>query len=151
MTPRRSLILSCTVNGLTPVLVLVSVFLTFRGHNAPGGGFAGGLVMSIAVILRFLADGPHALDRLRVDPVALIGTGLLLAVAVAVTPLLVGGDLLESAIWKWHVPAVGTVKLVSSALFDLGVYLVVVGVVLTAVVALVRADDTSAGLPGGHG
>ncbi|MCB1269851.1 MAG: hypothetical protein KDB31_00385, partial [Microthrixaceae bacterium] len=57
---RRSMILAETVNGLTPVLLAFSIFLTFRGHNAPGGGFAGGLVMAAAVILRYLASGPEA-------------------------------------------------------------------------------------------
>jgi multisubunit Na+/H+ antiporter MnhB subunit len=147
---RRSVILTTTANGLTPVLVLVSVYLTFRGHNAPGGGFAGGLVMSSAVVLRYLADGPDALRRLRLDPVALVGAGLLVSIVVAAVPLAVGGDVLESAIWTWQVPVIGRVKLVSSALFDVGVHLLVVGTVVTLVVAFVRADDGSERLPGGR-
>jgi multisubunit Na+/H+ antiporter MnhB subunit len=147
--PRRSVILSTTANGLTPVLLVVSVYLTFRGHNAPGGGFAGGLVMSTAVVLRYLAEGSAALDRLRLDPVALIGAGLLLAVLVAGAPLVVGGDLLESAIWEFKVPPGVKLKLVSSTLFDLGVHLLVVGTVVTLVVAFVRTSDTDPQLPGG--
>jgi multisubunit Na+/H+ antiporter MnhB subunit len=149
MTPRRSVILSTTANGLTPVLLVVSVYLTFRGHNAPGGGFSGGLVMSTAVVLRYLAEGSAALDRLRLDPVALIGAGLLLAVLVAGAPLVVGGDLLESAIWEVEVPPGVKLKLVSSTLFDLGVHLLVVGTVVTLVVAFVRTSDTDPQLPGG--
>jgi multicomponent Na+:H+ antiporter subunit A len=142
-TVRRSVILTTTANGLVPVLLLTSVYLTFRGHNAPGGGFAGGLVMATAVVLRYLADGPRSLDRLRVDPVSLIGIGLLMALAVAVAPLAVGGQLLESAIWKLDVPLLGTVKVVSSAGFDIGVHILVLGTVLTVVTAFVRADETS--------
>ena len=141
----RSVILSTTANGLIPVLLLVSVYLTFRGHNAPGGGFAGGLVMATAVVLRYLADGPRSMDRVRIDPVALIGVGLLISLAVAVAPLLVGGELLESAIWKLDLPVIGTVKVVSSAGFDIGVHVLVLGAVLTIVMAFVRADETSAG------
>jgi multisubunit Na+/H+ antiporter MnhB subunit len=153
-TVRRSVILTTTANGLVPVLLLVSVYLTFRGHNAPGGGFAGGLVMATAVVLRYLADGPRSLDRLRIDPVTLIGVGLLVALAVAVAPLARGGELLET-IWKLEVPLIGTVKVVSSAGFDIGVHILVLGTVLTVVTAFVRADETSVvadtGEPGGDG
>jgi len=142
-TVRRSVILTTTANGLVPVLLLVSVYLTFRGHNAPGGGFAGGLVMATAVVLRYLADGPRSLDRLRVDPVTLVGVGLLVALTVAVAPLARGGELLESTIWKLDVPLIGTVKVVSSAGFDIGVHILVLGTVLTVVTAFVRADETS--------
>lgn len=138
---RRSMILTETVNGLTPILLLFSVFLTFRGHNAPGGGFAGGLVMGAAVILRYLASGPAGVRSLRIDPIVLIGAGLLLAVGVGLTSLAVGESFLESAIWKFDVPLIGDVKLVSSALFDIGVHVLVVGVVMAILVAFVEADD----------
>lgn len=144
MTPRRSVILTTTANGLTPVLLVVSVYVTFRGHNAPGGGFAGGLVMAAAVVLRFLAEGRPALDRLRFDPIALVGAGLLVAIVVAAAPLAAGGDLLESATWRVDVPLVGEVKLVSSAIFDLGVHLLVVGTIVALVVAFAAADDDAA-------
>jgi multisubunit Na+/H+ antiporter MnhB subunit len=137
-------ILTATANGLTPVMVLVALALTFRGHNAPGGGFAGGLVMSSAVVLRYLADGPTALARLRFDPVVVTGLGLLVALATAIGPLLVGQPLLTSAIWKLHVPLIGTVKVVSSTFFDLGVFLVVLGVVTSVVLSLVEADQQDA-------
>jgi multicomponent Na+:H+ antiporter subunit A len=133
-------ILTATSNGLTPVLLLVSVFVTFRGHNAPGGGFAGGLIMSAAIVLRYLADGPRALTGLRIDPMVLVGTGLLIALTTAVVPLLAGEPLLESAIWKFDVPLVGEVKLVTSAFFDVGVHILVLGVITAIVLAFVRAD-----------
>ena len=142
---RRSVILTETVNGLTPVLLLFSIFLTLRGHNAPGGGFAGGLVMGSAVVLRFLASGPRGVRSLRIDPIVLIGTGLLLALGVGLTSLLVDGSFLESAIWKWHVPVLGDVKIVSSSLFDIGVHVLVVGVVMAIVVAFAEADDEMRG------
>ena len=140
---RASVILTVTANGLVPLLLLVSLYLTFRGHNAPGGGFAGGLVMASAVVVRYLADGPRSLDRLRPDPVSLIGLGLLIALAVAVVPLFAGGELLESAIWKVDVPVIGQVKVVSSAGFDIGVHVLVLGSVLAIVTAFVRADESS--------
>lgn len=142
---RRSVILTETVNGLTPVLLLFSIFLTLRGHNAPGGGFAGGLVMGSAVVLRYLASGPRGVRSLRVDPIVLIGTGLLIALGVGLTSLFIDGSFLESAIWKWHVPVVGDVKIVSSSLFDIGVHVLVVGVVMAITVAFAEADDEMRG------
>ena len=139
---RSSVILTVTANGLIPLLLLVSLYLTFRGHNAPGGGFAGGLVMASAVVVRYLADGPRSLDHVRPDPVSLIGLGLLISLVVAIAPLFVGGQLLESAIWKLDLPVIGQVKVVSSAGFDIGVHLLVLGAVLSIVTAFVRADES---------
>ena len=143
--PRRSVVLSETVNGITPVLLLFSIFLTLRGHNAPGGGFAGGLVMGSAVILRYLASGPRGVRSLRIDPIALIGAGLALALTVGITSLALDGSFLESAIWKFDVPVVGTLKIVSSSLFDIGVHVLVVGVVMSVIVAFAEADDEMGG------
>jgi len=142
---RRSVVLTQTVNGITPVLLLFSIFLTLRGHNAPGGGFAGGLVMGSAVVLRYLASGPRSVRSLRVDPIVLIGSGLVLALGVGLTSLVADASFLESAIWKWDVPAVGDVKIVSSSLFDIGVHVLVVGVVMAIIVAFAEADDEMRG------
>ena len=142
---RRSVVLTETVNGLTPVLVLFSIFLTLRGHNAPGGGFSGGLVMGSAVVLRYLAAGPRGLRSLRIDPIVLIGAGLLIAVTVGLTSLVADGSFLESAIWKFDVAVFGDVKIVSSSLFDIGVHVLVVGVVMAALVALAEAGDEMRG------
>jgi multisubunit Na+/H+ antiporter MnhB subunit len=116
---------------------MVSIYVSFRGHNAPGGGFAGGLITGCAFVLRFLAGGALQVRRSDiVRPDILIGVGLLLAVVTALTPVVLGDSLLESTIWKPEVPLIGEVKIVSSALFDLGVYFLVIGVVLSVLVAL---------------
>lgn len=138
---QRSVILTETVNGLTPILLLFSLFLTFRGHNDPGGGFAGGLVMGAAVILRYLASGTAGVRSLRVDPILLIGLGLGLAVVTGLGGLLSGNAFLESAIWHQQLPLIGEVKVVTSAFFDIGVHILVVGVVMSILVAFVEADD----------
>ena len=135
MIGRRSMILSEADRWLFPVVLMVSVYVTFRGHNAPGGGFAGGLVAGAAFVLRFLAGAPLG-ARAKVTPTQLIGTGLALSLLTALAPVLVGDALLESAIWYVDVPFVGEVKVVSSSLFDLGVYVLVIGVVLTVLLAL---------------
>jgi len=138
---RRSLILTETIRGLTPVLLLFSLYLTLRGHNAPGGGFAGGLVMASVVVLRYLGSGAEGVRSLRIDPMPLIGSGLMIAIAVGSASLARGGGFLQSAIWTLHPPLIGEVKVVSSSLFDIGVHVLVVGVVMAIVVAFVDADD----------
>lgn len=137
MIGRRSVILDEADRWLVPVILMVSVYVTFRGHNAPGGGFAGGLIAGAAFVLRFLAGGSSCIGRAPVRrPTAIVGVGLALSLCTAIAPLVVGDALLESTIWKVDVPLVGTVKLVSSAFFDLGVYVLVIGVVLTVLAAL---------------
>jgi multicomponent Na+:H+ antiporter subunit A len=133
---------------LGAVAALVSVYVTFRGHNAPGGGFAGGLILGAAFVLQFLAGrAPSLAGRPIRRPTALLGLGLLLAIGTAAAPLAVGGSPLESHIWTLAVPFVGDVKVVSSMFFDLGVYVVVVAVVLMVLLALgtggegLRGDD----------
>jgi multicomponent Na+:H+ antiporter subunit A len=78
---------------------------------------------------------------LRIDPIVLIGTGLLIAVGVGLTSLVVDGSFQESAIWKWDAPVLGEIKIVTSSLFDIGVHVLVVGVVMAVVVALAEAGD----------
>lgn len=137
MIGRRSEILDEADRWLFPVILLVSVYVALRGHNAPGGGFAGGLIAGAAFVLRFLSGGSLSVRRSTIArSTTLIGAGLFVAAATAIAPLVVGDALLESTIWKVDVPLIGTIKIVSSALFDIGVYLLVVGVVLAVLLAL---------------
>jgi multicomponent Na+:H+ antiporter subunit A len=134
---RRSEILDETDRVLFPVILLVSVYITFRGHNAPGGGFAGGLIAGAAFVLRFLAGGALKVRGSAIThPASFIGFGMLVAVGTAAAPLLFGDALLESTIWQPDVPGIGEVKIVSSSIFDVGVYFLVIGTVLAFLVAL---------------
>ena len=135
---RRSVILDELVDRwLSKAAVLVALYLTFRGHNAPGGGFAGGLVVGGVFVLQFLTGRePHLRHRPIRRPTALLGTGLLLALATTAAPLAVDATPLESHIWKLDVPLIGEVKVVSSMFFDLGVFLVVIAVVLMVLLSL---------------
>jgi multicomponent Na+:H+ antiporter subunit B len=109
-----------------PLLLLYGVFLLLRGHNDPGGGFAGGLVVAAAYSLSAFAFGAAAARRaLIVDPSRLIGVGLLLALGSGLLPVLVGKAFLTA---QWFAPDMG---LGTPLLFDLGVFFVVIGVVLT--------------------
>jgi multicomponent Na+:H+ antiporter subunit A len=142
---RPSVILAVSARALTPVLLLVSIYVTFRGHNAPGGGFAGGLIMGAAVVLRYLSEGIGGVDRMRLDPVWLIAGGLGLAVATTAAPLAFGANVMDSQLWDLHVPVIGDVHIVTAGFFDIGVHILVVGVVIAILLAFVRADAEATG------
>lgn len=139
MTGRRSVILELGVAAAGAPLLLFSVYLLAAGHNQPGGGFAGGLVAGVVVVLAWSAGGEDAVRSLvPIRSSALLGTGLSLSAGTGFVSLLAGGAFLESGYLEFSIPLVGTVKAVSALAFDAGVYLVVVGMTL----ALVRAIGT---------
>jgi multicomponent Na+:H+ antiporter subunit A len=128
---RRSVILEVITRILFHTIVVFSVYLLFSGHNEPGGGFAGGLVAGLALVLRYLAGGRYELgEAAPVDPGLLLGVGLLFSGGTGVVGLLLGAEVLQTAILETTLPVLGDVKLVTSLFFDIGVYLVVVGLVL---------------------
>jgi len=140
----RSAILDELVDRwLSKVAVLVAIYVTFRGHNAPGGGFAGGLIVGGVFVLQYLTGRePHIRFRTILHPTRLLGFGLLLALGTTVAPLFLGATPLESHIWKLDVPLIGEVKVVSSMFFDLGVFFVVVAVVLMILLSLGTRQST---------
>jgi multicomponent Na+:H+ antiporter subunit A len=128
---RRSVVLEVITRVLFHTILVFSVYLLFSGHNAPGGGFAGGLVAGLALVLRYLAGGRYELgEAAPVDPGLLLGAGLLFAGGTGVGGLLLGAEVLQTAILETTLPVLGHVKLVTSLFFDMGVYLIVVGLVL---------------------
>lgn len=130
-----SLILSVAVRSLLPLLLLFSVFLLIRGHNEPGGGFVGGLVAAAAFALYAIAEGVVKVRQtLRVDPRVLIGAGLFVALSSGLLSLLQGQPFMTGLWHKQAVPVLG--KLGTPVLFDTGVYLVVVGIILTIILTL---------------
>jgi multicomponent Na+:H+ antiporter subunit A len=127
----RSILLEVIVRILFHTIIVVSIYLLFAGHNGPGGGFAGGLVAGMALVMRYIAGGRWELGAAApADAGRLLGSGLLLAVGTAVLPLFFGMAPLESVVWEAEVPVLGHLELVSSTIFDVGVYLVVIGLVL---------------------
>lgn len=140
---------SLIFDTLAPVLVhlalVFALFLLFSGHNAPGGGFSGGLVASVGLVIGYLSRGPAVLHRFGVvTPEVMMGVGLAVA---AVTGL--GG-------WWWDdhlfatfktvvaVPLFGEVSFTSALPFDIGVFLVVLGLAASVV-------DSLGSEPGGEG
>jgi multicomponent Na+:H+ antiporter subunit B len=132
-----SLILRTAALFLLPLLLLFSVFLLVRGHHEPGGGFSGALVASAAFVLYRFAFGREEVRRvLPVDARALIGTGLLVAIAGGSAALFAGRPLMTGLWWQVPIPGVGALDLGTPLLFDLGVYLTVVGVALSIILPL---------------
>lgn len=128
---RRSVILEVVTRILFHTILVFSVFLLFSGHNEPGGGFAGGLVAGLALVLRYLAGGRYELgEAAPVDPGLLLGVGLLFSGGTGVVGLALGAEVLQTAILETTLPVLGDVKLVTSLFFDIGVYLIVVGLIL---------------------
>lgn len=132
LSPRnRSILIEVLVRLLFHPAIIVSVYLLFVGHNAPGGGFAGGLLAGLALVARYLAGGRYELgEAAPVDAGRLLGTGLLLAAGTAASSLLFGLTAFESTWFEADVPVLGHLSIGTSTLFDIGVYLVVVGLVL---------------------
>lgn len=128
---RRSIILEVVVRLVFHGLLILSVFLLLSGHNAPGGGFAAGLVAGLALVARYLAGGRHELRAtVSLDAGRILGIGLALAVTMAIVPLFFGQPALASSWVDVDLGPFGTLPLVTSTLFDIGVYLVVFGLVL---------------------
>ena len=128
---RFSVILRTAARLLVPLILLFSVFLLLRGHNETGGGFIGGLVAGISFSLYAIAYGTAASRKsLRATPPRLMAVGLGIAVLSGVLPLFMGGALLEGLWVKWPL------KVGTPVLFDVGVYLLVIGLTLMIVYEL---------------
>jgi multicomponent Na+:H+ antiporter subunit B len=134
----RSLILAATARFLLPVLLMFSIFLLVRGHHLPGGGFVGGLVAASAFMLYAIAHSVgEARALLRANTVSLLGIGLILSLGSGLLPLF-GGAAFMTGLWlPGPLPIVG--KLGTPVVFDVGVYLVVLGAALTVLFTL--AED----------
>jgi len=133
----RSKILMITVDWLQPLLLLFSLFLLLRGHNAPGGGFSGGLVAGAAFILAALARGTdHVRSQMPCSASFLVKLGLFFAAFAGLLPLLFGKGVF-AALWiEPKIPVIGTAG--SFLLFDAGVYLLVMGFVIGVLIEMAR-------------
>ncbi len=135
----NSLILRVATRFMLPLLLLFSIFLLLRGHNEPGGGFSGGLVGAAAFVLYGLAFGvPEARRALGVDPRSFVGAGLLVAVGSGTLALLLGRAFMAGVWGHFEVPGFGLLHVGTPLVFDIGVYLVVIGVTLSIILPLVE-------------
>ena len=127
----------------TVTKIVVFILLTFgfyiylAGHNNPGGGFIGGLVFSSAFILMFLAfDVNEVLDSLPIDFRKLMIIGALISLTTAIMPVFFGKSVLYQSDFKLHLPIFNEIHITTVTIFELGVLLAVVGVIVTIMLAL---------------
>ncbi|GGO77708.1 monovalent cation/H+ antiporter subunit A [Marinobacterium nitratireducens] len=128
---RHPMILAVISQSLLPLALLVSVFIFLRGHNLPGGGFIAGLVTAVALILQYMAHGVDWMKtRLDIAYHRMIACGVLISALTGVASWLFQRPFLTSWFDHFHWPLVGEFELASAMVFDLGVYITVVGATL---------------------
>jgi len=136
---RYPTVLAVVSKPLLPIALLVSAFLFLRGHNEPGGGFIAALVAGVALILQYIAQGTRKTQaQFRGNAETLIGAGILVAVLTGLGSWLVGYPFLTTSYTYVTLPVVGKFEIASAMLFDLGVFLGVVGTVLLILTGLGR-------------
>ncbi|MED4988223.1 Na(+)/H(+) antiporter subunit B [Parageobacillus toebii] len=130
--------LTCVV---TFIIILFSIHLFFAGHYHPGGGFIAGLMTSGAIVLLLLTfDIKTVRSMIPVDYKILIGVGLLFAVGTGIGGLVFNVPFLTHAHHHFHLPLLGQTSLHTAVLFDLGVYLVVIGTTMTIIETIGESD-----------
>jgi multisubunit Na+/H+ antiporter MnhB subunit len=136
-----SFILRAVATFLFFLINLFALYLLLRGHNLPGGGFIGGLGSALTFILLSLACGVETAQRLLgADPVRIATGGLLLAILTGMAPMLWGAPILKHYNFKFtDVPLMGDLAVGTPLLFDVGVFMVVVGVTTKLVFLLARS------------
>ncbi|WP_373896098.1 Na(+)/H(+) antiporter subunit B [Virgibacillus natechei] len=142
MVKTNDLILRTTTSVIAFILLGFSVYLLIAGHNSPGGGFVGGLLTSGAVLLMYMAYGMGAVKKiLPINLTMLIPIGLAIAVATGMGSFLFNVSFLSQSFGYFTFPFFGEIELATAMIFDLGVYLTVVGVVTTIISTI--ANDQS--------
>lgn len=131
----NDLILQTTTTLIAFILLGFSIYLLFAGHNMPGGGFIGGLMTSGAVILMYMAYGQAMVEKiLPINFRLLIPIGLLVAVLTGIGSFIFNMPFLTHTFGHFNIPVFGEIELATAMLFDLGVYLTVLGVTITIII-----------------
>lgn len=134
---RHSLLLSTVSQSLLPLAIMVSIYIFFRGHNLPGGGFIAGLVTAVAIILQYIAQGVDWVKaRMNVEYQRVVAVGLMIALFTGVASWLFNRPFLTSWFDYFDIPLLGKIELASAMAFDLGVYVTVVGSTLLILASL---------------
>ncbi len=129
-------------------MIAVGVFIFLRGHNEPGGGFIAGILVGVAYIMQYIASGYRwSNERARFDPHFMIGFGIMLAALSGIGAWVFGYPYLTSSHAYVPIPLIGKVEIASVIVFDLGVFLTVVGIVLISLANLARVEEPLAKRP----
>ncbi|AXT32578.1 monovalent cation/H+ antiporter subunit A [Pseudoalteromonas tunicata] len=134
---RHPILLASISQSLLPLALLVTVYIFLRGHNLPGGGFIAGLITAIAFILQYMAHGSQWIyERFDVNYRKVIAFGIATAFMTGVGSWFFGRPFLTTWFEYFDIPLVGKIELASALVFDLGVYLTVVGSTLMILASL---------------
>lgn len=142
----NNFILRLTTRLLFPTLLALSLIVLYRGHNLPGGGFIGGLLAATAFILIGISDTmERARETLVVEPVTLMGWGLAIALLSGFPGLITESGAFMTGLWlpSFSLPLLGKVHLGTPLVFDIGVFLVVIGFTLHATFSLAKLCATN--------
>lgn len=140
---QRSFILDTLVALIVRTALVFSLFLLFSGHNSPGGGFVGGLVFGISLVLEYVAGGRTAVESVMpVSGETMLAAGLSLSLLTGLAGWVWGDAFLESTHVEVELPILGVVEATSALPFDIGVFAVVVGLVASLVFAFGEEDPT---------
>jgi multicomponent K+:H+ antiporter subunit A len=144
---RHPLMLVVATRMILPIAIMVGVYIFLRGHNEPGGGFIAGLVVAIATIMQYMASGfGWAAARQRIDYHALIGWGVVIAGLCGVGSWFAMRPFMTTNFGYFKLPFIEKFELATAAIFDLGVFLTVVGAVMLALASIsriaIRAGET---------
>ena len=132
------------VRLLLPLAVLVSVYFFLRGHNAPGGGFVAGLVMSVALLLQYIVSGTEWVEEhLRIYPRRWIAVGLLLALATGAGAIVLHYPFLTTHTAHVTLPVLGELHIPSALFFDTGVFALVLGSTMLILTSLAHQSVRS--------
>lgn len=140
MIKPNNLILRTTTSLIAFILLGFAIYLLLAGHNSPGGGFVGGLITSATVVLLYMAYGiKEVKEILPIDYRLLIPIGLLVAVTTGIGSLFFQEPFLTQKFGTFWFPFFGEVELATAMLFDLGVYITVLGAAVSIILTI--AED----------
>ena len=136
---RHPLMMVVVTRVLMPIALMVGIYIFLRGHNQPGGGFVAGLVVAIALLMQYMASGfAWTQDRQRIEYHTLIGFGVIIAGVTGAGAWVFGAPFLTSSYTYVHLPPIEEFELATAMLFDLGVFLTVLGAVMLMLYSLSR-------------
>lgn len=137
----NNMMLQTAMRFITIIVFAFSFYLFFAGHNAPGGGFIGGLMTASAILVLYLAFDKKVMNKvISFDFTVVIGIGLLFAVGTGIASMLFDYPFLTHFFDYFQFPFFGEVELTTALTFDLGVYLVVVGAAMS-IILVIAGDD----------
>lgn len=137
----NDVILRTVVRFVVFIILTLAIYLFFAGHYSPGGGFIGGLVIASAFVLLYVTFDIEKVQKgIPVDFKKVAALGVFLAVGTGFGAVLFGADFLTQTAQKFHIPLLGDKELGTVMIFELGVALTVVGVVMTIIVSIAEGD-----------